>query len=35
MSRSTVDRHIGHYVGQESIEYRPSVDRESVDISAE
>lgn len=31
VSRSTVDRHIGHYVGRESTEYRPSAGRELVE----
>jgi len=35
ISRSTVDWHIDRYVCRDSVEYRPSVDRESVDISAE
>ena len=30
ISRSTVDRHIGRYVGRESTEYRPSVGGELV-----
>ena len=35
ISRSTVNWHIGRYVCRDSVEYLPSVDRESVDISAE
>ena len=35
ISRSTVDWHIGRYVCGDSVEYYLSVDRESVDISAE
>ena len=35
ISWSTVDWQNGRYVCRDSVEYRPSVDRESVDISAE